>query len=272
MNTSFVKSDKPLFKTNFNPVNDIHKAMKYSNGNFNHIWNTIAHYSLVMDNFHFIKDTGYFRQSLKKSMLNLNEYFIPIVGRDKIIMETPKEGFEKYEMDSEVIMSEEELFTRFIAMLQVPDKGTLNDLATAWNENPKLVSSICRKCLKKPQNQSEGSLYTTKQLQFLRLLDYTVNLIFLREFSDNIKVHTYDKTKMKSFINQVLAELRPILKRDFRLIFKSEDEVDLISQYEIIVSFVKETRVEQRTAISQLVDAWNADRKAMEGVLNKILK
>jgi len=258
-----------IFKTNFQPVNEIHKAMKYSPENLNQILNTITHYSLVVDNFHLIKSTSYFKQSLKKSMNNLNDFVVPIVGRDRHTMENPAEGFEDVQNETDAIQSEEELFTRHIALLQIPKKELLNEILRAWNDNPKLVSSIATKCLKKAEMNSEGSKYTTKQLHFLRLLDYTVNLIFLREFTANIKVHTYDKVKMKAFVNQVLNDLRPVLKRDFRLVFKSEVDLDLIFEYEKIVSFLKDTRTEQRTVISQLVDAWNHDKKAIEGTIKK---
>ena len=257
-------------KIPFNPVYEVIKHERVLPKNLNAILNTIFYYNLVMDNFYVLESTKkntFYKFKLKKNIQDLNSYTIGTIGRDSVIMESQDTNYADLTEETESIMKEEEILTRNIALLRYPNKDILNDLAKKYNVKPKFVSSISEKVLK--NNKEEQKALTFDQAQALRLMDYAVNLVFMREFSMQIKYHSYDLDKLKVLINNVISEIETVLKVKAKQFFKNGEEQNLIERYTQIAIFLKETDIRQRTIISQLIDVWNMDSKAIEGTLKK---
>lgn len=256
-------------KKKFNPLNAIIQAVRHTPKNLNAVFNSIVYYDLVKDNFYVISDkkrNPYYKNNLKKSIQDLNLYLDVVLKNDKDTFEKPKEGFSDMREETNLIICEEEVFTTNVALLRLPNNETLNNLSKKFNEDSKFVSSIVARVIKENKDKEELIL-TSEERNILRLMEYSVNLIFLREFTSQVQYHTYDIPKIKSLIDQVLKNLENILNSKSSLFFKEGENENLFSKYKDIASFLKETNVQQRTSLSQIIDAWRLNPKAIEGTL-----
>jgi len=256
-------------KKKFNPLGSIIQAVRHTPKNLNAVFNSIVYYDLVKDNFYVISDKNrnpYYKNNLKKSIQSLNSYLDVVLKKDKDIFENPNDAFEDLTDQTNQIICEEEILTTNIALLRIPNNEILNELSIKFNSDRKFISSIVAKVIKDDKNKKELIL-TSEERNILRLMEYSVNLIFLREFTNQVQYHTYDVAKIKNLIDQVLKNLENILKTKSSLFFKEEENTTLFYRYKKIANFLKETNVQQRTSLSQIIDAWRLNPKAIEGTL-----
>lgn len=264
MNTTLIKSNKPLFKTNFQPVKEIRKAMRHNEGNLLYILDAIIHFMMVQESYENLKEgKKYLSKSVKMQAKRLFEDIEPIVKRDYEIV------FFNGQETTLNIIAEFEILTRYIAIMKVPEKQMMQDMVTAFNNNTKLIGSISRKIVK--SDNREKKELTPEQQEYLHLLDYAVNLVFLNKYLDVVKESHYNKLVFQQKINSLLKALKPLVMKDKGLVFTTIEETDLIEFYSNWISFLGKTKIDQKIVVSQLIESWNIDSKSFEGAVKKVL-
>ena len=108
----------------------------------------------------------------------------------------------------------------------------------------------------------------------LTLLETIILMQMLVENLDELKNKHYDKQLVKNRLNALLKTVSPLAERDYNIVFKNgeHDTQSIISEYEALISHISNQQVPQKVALSQMVQAWNFDRKTMEATTHRILK
>lgn len=248
-------------KKTFNPVAEINNSVKFGSDNLLILLDAILHFMITQEMYANVSlDKKYLKFEFKKAAKEFDNYLNPIVSKD--YGQVYKNGSETT-LD---LISEFEIFIRYIAICKVPEKKELQDLMKLYNKDAKLVASICKKILKKYDSRDIPNP-SEEAKAFLNLLDYVVNLVFLENYVSKLKETHYNCTLIKNHINKILNLAKPILKKDFELVFKKEDSVDLIEYYRDYVSFLGDTKIDQKIVVSQLTEAYNINKKAILGII-----
>lgn len=260
MNTTSTK-----LNSSFNPIAEVKKASRNSEANLLYLLDVIIHFMMAQECLDLIKrDKTYLRFRLKKLTSELSNEIEPILKRDYSIV------FKNGEETTLNIISEFEILVRYIALNKVPPKESLQDMVKAYNLKCKAVGSITKKVIK--SDDREANELSKKETDFLHLLDYIVNLLFLYKYLGMLTESQYNCTLLKKKINLIIEEVRPILKRDFNTVFKVGDGSDLIYNYKDFIGFLGSTKIDQKIVVAQLVESWNINPEAMKGITQKTLK
>lgn len=249
----------------FNPVSDIRKAERHNPDNLLYLLDTIIHFMMAQESFDILqKSERYYRQELKKLTRSLADDINPIVSKDYTTV------YRNGDVQTQNIISEFEILVRYLAIGSVPEKEKTQDLVKAYNQNKKLVGSIAKRVVR--SDSRELKTISKEEMEYLSILDYTVNLVFIEKYLNKLKECHYNKTLLLLKIAKILFVLGPILKRDYHIVFKTTPPFNLIDFYRDWMDFLGSTKVDQKIVISQLIEAWNVDKKAVEGTINITLK
>jgi len=239
--------------------------MNKSEANLLYLLDVIIHFMMAQESLDNIKnDKTYFRFKLKKLTNELSADIEPILERDYSLV------FKNGQETTLNIISEFEILVRYVALNKVPPKETLQNMVKAYNEKCKFIGSIAKKVIKSDERKVKP--LTKRENDFLHLLDYTVNLVFLHKYLGMLTESQYNCLVLKSKINSILEEIKPILKKDFSAVFKEGENTDLIQFYKDWINFLGDTKIDQKIVVAQLVESWNINPKALEGAVNKTLK
>lgn len=230
---------------------------------------TIIHFMMAQESFDEFENkvdkepASFFRSSFKMRSTQLYKDLEPIISSD--YAKVYSNGSE----ETQNIILEYEIFIRYIALAKIPQNAELQQISKAYNENPKLIGSISKKVVKSSNKKSNS--ISKKEKEFLHLLDYTVNLVFLESYMDKLVGTKYPTVMLRQRIASVLREIGPIIKQNFHLVFHNEGPRDLIAFYREFIEFMGDIKIYEKIGIAQLIEAWNIDKKSFTGAINKVL-
>lgn len=229
---------------------------------------TIIHFMMSQEKFDTLAGRTMHNKIKTKyclpSMESLSEALEPLITKDYNTV------FKNDQNETLKLISTFEIYVRYIAIAKLPDNTTIQKLLNAYGKDTKLVGSICKKVFKHSDSKSPEP--SQEQIDYLNLLDYCVNLVFIERNLAKLIIDHYDTVLLRKRINRVLSELKPHLANNIGLVFKeSLNNTDLIEEYRKHVKFTGDIRVDNKIVLSQLIEAWNINSKSLEGVANKVL-
>ena len=237
------------------------------------VLDTIIHCMMVRESFDYIENDNpkkvafYFKGNFKTKTKELKKILEPIITRDYALVHANGED------TTNKIITDFEIFVRYIGLTRLPSKEEIQNLSKAYNQNPKLLGSISKKVIVGTfKNDKPSEVLSKEQNNLLRLLDYAVNLVFLEKYLFKIEETNYDIYKITTLIKSILKEVKGIINKNYQLLSKEPPKADMIEFYRDFVEFLGDIKIYEKIAIAQLIESWNNDQKAMQGAVNKTLK
>lgn len=114
-----------------------------------------------------------------------------------------------------------------------------------------------------------------KEKNLLDLLDIIIlNMMLVEKLEDFQLTSFYNKGSIKNKIKALMKDLEPIANRDYTTVFNNgETETQqIISEYERMVAQIRDKTVPEKVILTQLVEAYNLDKKTIEATCHRILK
>ena len=107
----------------------------------------------------------------------------------------------------------------------------------------------------------------------LTLLDTIIMLQLVVENLETLQGTHYNKQQLKQQIKALLKVASPLVERDYNIVFSNgESETQsILFEVEKLVRFISLQKVPQKVILSQMVEAFNLDQKAMESTLHRII-
>lgn len=113
-----------------------------------------------------------------------------------------------------------------------------------------------------------------KREDLMDLLDIIILMIMLVEKLEVFQMEShYNKMQIKLATQKLLKLIVPIAERDFNIVFKS-DQVGtngIIREYENIIAQLRDLSIPQKIVLSQMIQAFNIDKKTVEATVHRIL-
>jgi len=116
---------------------------------------------------------------------------------------------------------------------------------------------------------------SNKEKDLLDLLDIIILMMMLIEKLEDFQIENhYHKQHIKSQVKILLKTITPLAERDYALVFKAgeEDTLQVIREYERLVALIRDFNIPQKCMLTQMIEAFNCDKDAMEGTTHRILK
>lgn len=106
----------------------------------------------------------------------------------------------------------------------------------------------------------------------LVLLETIVYLQLLLENLEELQGTHYNKQKLKQQINAFINTIEPLAERDYNVVFGNgqEETIKILNEYSKMVKFISLQKLPSKVYLSQIVQAWNTDHKAIEEIVQKI--
>lgn len=114
-----------------------------------------------------------------------------------------------------------------------------------------------------------------KEKDLLDLLDIVILLQMLVEKVEGFQItNHYNRQQIKQASSKLLQVITPIAERDYGIVFKNgEKETNqIISEYENFVAQIRDFNVPQKVILTQMIQAFNLDKKTIEATTHRILK
>jgi hypothetical protein len=114
-----------------------------------------------------------------------------------------------------------------------------------------------------------------REEDLLDLLDIIILKQMLIEKVEGFQIENhYNKQLIKNVLKKALSVIIPTAERDYAIIFKAgeEDTQKVIYEYEKMISFIRDFNVPQKVMLTQMIEAFNLDKKTMEATTHRILK
>ena len=110
--------------------------------------------------------------------------------------------------------------------------------------------------------------------QLLIVLDLTIQFQMVVETLDKFEGTRYNKFFLKKRMKECKEMLEDIVKRDYNIVYRNgaEETINIINQYEELISLIRTLNVPEKVILNQLIQAWGKDPKSLEGIVNKINK
>ena len=247
----------------FNFFNAIENAQKYSSENLLYLLDFIVHSMRLQEIYDDFAETKYNKREVKRLTKFLSQKIDPILERDYSIV------YNNGSDETQSIMIDLEIFVRNIGLMMVPESEQIQRFMKAYQKDSKKISSISKKIIKKSQEIERQPLPQDKE-EYLFMLDYCVNLIFIHKYLSKMKKPQYDVKTLKQMINKIINKLTPLIEKDKGILFEDKS-VDLIKFYIGFIDFLGTSKIDQKIVLSQLIESWNYDKKSIEGIVSKIL-
>lgn len=106
------------------------------------------------------------------------------------------------------------------------------------------------------------------------LLESVILMQMMLENLEQLQGTHYNKMQLKQQIKQLIKTIAPLAERDYNIVFSNgeSDTQSIVFEYEKLVSYISLQQLPQKVALSQLVEAFNYDKKTMEATCHRILK
>lgn len=114
-----------------------------------------------------------------------------------------------------------------------------------------------------------------KEEDLLDLLDIIILKMMLVEKIEGFQIKNhYNKQLIKNVLNRALDVIVPTAERDYPIIFNAgqQDVQQVIGEYEKLISFIRDFNVPQKVMLTQMIEAFNYDKKTMEATAHRIIK
>lgn len=108
----------------------------------------------------------------------------------------------------------------------------------------------------------------------LTLLETIILMQMLLENLETLQGTHYNRQQIKQQIKAMVKLVAPLAERDYNIVFNNgeQDTQNIIFEYEKLVSFISLQKLPQKVALSQLVEAFNLDKKQIEATCHRIIK
>jgi len=108
----------------------------------------------------------------------------------------------------------------------------------------------------------------------ITLLESVILMQMLVENLETLQGTHYNRQLLKQQIKALIKVIAPLAERDYKIVFNNgeQDTQNIIMEYEKLVNFISLQQLPQKVALSQMVEAFNFDRKTMEATTHRILK
>lgn len=115
---------------------------------------------------------------------------------------------------------------------------------------------------------------TKEQENLITLLETIILLQMTVENLEQLQFTKYNKMAIKVKIKALLKEVSPIVEKDYNTVFFNgqNDTQSIILEYEKLVSFISLQQLPSKVALSQMVEAWNLDKKTIEATVHRVIK
>lgn len=114
-----------------------------------------------------------------------------------------------------------------------------------------------------------------KEEDLLQMLDIVLQMMLLTETVEDFKIkNLYNRQLIKNVLNKALDVIVPIVEKDYPLVFNAgeEDTQMVISEYEKLITFIRDFNVPQKVMLTTMIEAYNYDKDTMEGTIHRIIK
>lgn len=114
-----------------------------------------------------------------------------------------------------------------------------------------------------------------KEEDLLQMLDIVLQMMLLTETVEDFKIkNLYNRQLIKNVLNKALAVIVPIVEKDYPLVFNAGegDTQMVISEYEKLITFIRNFNVPQKVMLTRMIEAYNYDKDTMEGTIHRIIK
>lgn len=109
----------------------------------------------------------------------------------------------------------------------------------------------------------------------LQLLDIILQSMLLAETVEDFQLkNIYNRQLIKNVLNKALGVIIPIIEKDYPLVFKAgeEDSKKIMNTYQKLIVFIRDFNVPQKEKLTQMIEAYNCDKKIMEATVHRIIK
>jgi hypothetical protein len=109
----------------------------------------------------------------------------------------------------------------------------------------------------------------------LQLLDIILQSMLLAETVEDFQLkNIYNRQLIKNVLNKALGVIIPIIEKDYPLVFKAgeEDSKKIMNTYQKLIVFIRDFNVPQKEKLTQMIEAYNCDKKTMEATVHRIIK
>lgn len=109
----------------------------------------------------------------------------------------------------------------------------------------------------------------------LDLLDIIILKMMLVEKVEDFQIENhYNKQLIKQVLKRSLEVIVPTAERDYKIIFDAgeHDVHQVIREYERLIGFIRDFNVPQKAMLTQMIEAFNYDKKTMEATTHRIIK
>ncbi len=113
-----------------------------------------------------------------------------------------------------------------------------------------------------------------KQDDLLDLLDIVILMQMLLEKLENFQIKNhYNKQMIKQQVKAVLKTITPLAERDYNIVFNNgeQETQQIISEYQNFVAQIRDFNVPQKVTLTQMITAFNLDKKTIEATVHRIL-
>lgn len=112
------------------------------------------------------------------------------------------------------------------------------------------------------------------QNNLITLLESVILMQMLLENLETLQGTHYNRQQIKQQLKSTIKLIAPLAERDYNIVFNN-GEVEtqsIIFEYEKLVSFISLQKLPQKVILSQLIEAFNHDKKTIESTVHRILK
>jgi len=121
----------------------------------------------------------------------------------------------------------------------------------------------------------ETEQLTEREKTLYDLLDIIILNMMLVEKLENFQLHSFYNTYgIKNSVQKLLKQIIPIAERDYTTVFNNgeTETLQIISEYEKMIIQIRDKTVPEKVILTQMIEAYNFDRKTIEATCHRILK
>lgn len=114
-----------------------------------------------------------------------------------------------------------------------------------------------------------------KEEDLLDLLDIIILKMMLVEKIEGFQIENhYNKQMIKNVLKKALDVIVPTAERDYPIIFNAgeKDTQQVMMEYERLIAYIRDFNVPQKVMLTQMIQAFNYDKKTMEATTHRIIK
>ena len=111
-----------------------------------------------------------------------------------------------------------------------------------------------------------------KEEDLLDLLDIIILKMMLVEKIEGFQIENhYNKQMIKNVLKRALDVIVPTAERDYPIIFNAgeKDTQQVMMEYERLIAYIRDFNVPQKVMLTQMIQAFNYDKKTMEATTHK---